>query len=350
MITVAIPVYNSEKYLKRSIESVLEQTYIDFELLLIDDGSMDNSSSICKNYEKIDKRVKYIRNEHRGIGYTRYFIVHKAKGEFLFFLDSDDYISKDCLQILFSNINQNIDCVIAQHHRYSNDYKEIKQVVFPIGEFDLTIEKNLMDEVINFPHGVELWNKLYKTNILQSIWEFPIELEFGEDILYYLLYLCNCKKIKCINNISYYYEFRNNSTARTNNDTLILLKYIDYLIKCEKLFNLKNTIYPLVIYLICCNSLQKYFKNNNSNKKNKLIKDLKSLHNNPKMIEYSIIYLKNKKFYNYNLPKEILIGACEFFKSILTGDSWYYLKLYPAKLESSKIILLKTWIKKILGM
>ena len=97
IITIIIPVYNSEKYLEKTIKSILEQTYNNYELILIDNGSTDNSAEICKKYQEKDERVKFYIQSKKGVSNARNRGIEKATGEFICFVDSDDYIEKDML-------------------------------------------------------------------------------------------------------------------------------------------------------------------------------------------------------------------------------------------------------------
>ena len=98
-ISIIVPMYNSEKYIKKCLESILNQTYEDFEVLLVNDGSTDKTESIVNRYN--DKRIKYIKNKKSGIGKTRNLGIDKSKGEYLMFVDSDDYLDKSAVEKLY---------------------------------------------------------------------------------------------------------------------------------------------------------------------------------------------------------------------------------------------------------
>lgn len=106
LISVVIPVYNTEKYLERSITSVLKQTYTNIELILIDDGSTDKSGIICDDFADKYSNIFVFHKENKGLSHTRNYGVKKARGEYLFFLDSDDYIIKECLSVLHTNLKK----------------------------------------------------------------------------------------------------------------------------------------------------------------------------------------------------------------------------------------------------
>ncbi|MCI8735368.1 MAG: glycosyltransferase family 2 protein [Lachnospiraceae bacterium] len=121
-ISVIIPVYNKENYICDCVKSVLEQTYADFELLLIDDGSEDNSGEICKKFSGDDKRIRYIRQKHRGVSSARNAGIEKAEGKYLFFLDCDDMIHPQLLEALYKLQEEN-HTAIAVSGMYPADGK-----------------------------------------------------------------------------------------------------------------------------------------------------------------------------------------------------------------------------------
>ena len=102
-ISIIVPIYNTEKYLNKCIDSIINQTKKELEILLINDGSTDNSEKIIKTYK--DKRIKYFKNKNQGIGKTRNFGIEKATGKYLMFLDSDDYLEKNACEKFFYKIN-----------------------------------------------------------------------------------------------------------------------------------------------------------------------------------------------------------------------------------------------------
>lgn len=107
MVSIVIPIYNAEKFLKKCVSSVLEQSYKDFELILIDDGSSDNSSVICSEFAECDSRVIFIHQNNSGVSSARNCGLEAAKGEFIAFVDSDDYVEKDWLKLQINAMTAN---------------------------------------------------------------------------------------------------------------------------------------------------------------------------------------------------------------------------------------------------
>lgn len=111
-VSIIVPIYNVEKYIERCIKSLISQTYRDIEILLINDGSPDDSKTICERYEKIDKRIKLYNKENGGLSDTRNYGLKRAKGEYILFVDSDDYIESNTVEVLISEMKKdNLDIV-----------------------------------------------------------------------------------------------------------------------------------------------------------------------------------------------------------------------------------------------
>ena len=117
-VSIIVPIYNAQKTLERCIESILNQDFSDFELLLIDDGSKDDSGKICDVYAKKDHRVRVIHKENSGVSASRNLALQEAKGEYLQFLDADDWITPNATRLLVESLEQNhCDMVIADFYR-----------------------------------------------------------------------------------------------------------------------------------------------------------------------------------------------------------------------------------------
>ena len=155
MISIIVPVYNVEKYICRCIDSILDQTYKDFELILVDDGSTDSSGKICDDYKKRDKRIKVIHKENGGLSSARNIGLDIAEGDYIGFIDSDDYIRKDMYEVLYNDIvKYHADISICS-------YKEVNEYFQP---------KNIRDNnKIEIYEGIDSLNQLYKNNRVKFI-------------------------------------------------------------------------------------------------------------------------------------------------------------------------------------
>ena len=140
-ISIIIPIYNTEKYLEKCINSVISQTYKNIEVILINDGSTNECCvNICKRFEMLDNRVKFYDKNNNGVSETRNFGIEKAKGKYLIFIDSDDWIGKDTIKILYEKIKNNDLSICSYRRVYDN---------FPISyneeqlKRDIILNKNL---------------------------------------------------------------------------------------------------------------------------------------------------------------------------------------------------------------
>lgn len=212
MVSVIVPVYNAEKYIGRCIESLIVQTYKDFELILIDDGSKDKSLRICHDFAQKDGRIKVYAQENRGVSATRNRGIQLAKGEYILFIDSDDYIKPQMIYNMLSKmISNDSDIVICGSIEIYSDHKneiipEIEGRV-ELEELGQKYPKIFSTSLINSPT-----NKLYRRNKICNYFEEDMSL--GEDLIFNLYYLRNVRKIYFIKDIYYIYEIHQGSLNR----------------------------------------------------------------------------------------------------------------------------------------
>ena len=137
-VSIVVPVYNVEKYLKRCVNSLIGQSYSNLEILLVDDGSKDSSLSICKEYELKDSRIRVFHKENEGLGLTRNYGIERATGEYITFVDSDDYLTSDAITAMLDRaIATNADVVIANSLIIKMKYKELQYQSVYIAEMKL---------------------------------------------------------------------------------------------------------------------------------------------------------------------------------------------------------------------
>ena len=184
LISIIVPVYNTEKYLHRCIDSILIQTFTDFELLLIDDGSKDRSGEICDEYAKNDSRVRVFHKENGGVSSARNLGLDNAKGEWISFVDADDYLNDDSLSILSQNLD--VDLIIASYEEYYEGTVKNNQC----GLLDVKISSRSDKKHFFFQYmhtGILkcIWGKLYHKRIIKAI-RFDTNMRFGEDTLFML--------------------------------------------------------------------------------------------------------------------------------------------------------------------
>lgn len=210
LISVIVPIYNVEKYLNKCIESIVNQTYKNLEIILVDDGSPDKCPQICDEWAKKDKRIKVIHKENGGLSDARNTGLDNAKGDFISFIDSDDWISKSMYAILIKEIKK-YDCdIIECGINYINDINgEIIRItdcqnkcIFNVDEamFELVNEK-LLHQVV--------WNKLYRKECINGfLFKFG---KYNEDEFWTYRVIHQSKKVMCIPNKLYFYRQRGDS-------------------------------------------------------------------------------------------------------------------------------------------
>lgn len=203
MISIITPVYKAEKYLCRCIESVLAQTYEDWELILVDDGSPDGSGDICDDYAKKDPRIRVFHKENEGVSSARNIGLDNAHGEWITFLDADDYISIDYLDGV---CNFNYDIILGYSNVILQDgsiniLEKLPQEDIKNGDqLKVFLKHNLVKGLFRAP-----WGKLIKRNVIGNI-RFTIGQNIGEDTLFTLQILRNIQSLSIDNSRSYYWQ------------------------------------------------------------------------------------------------------------------------------------------------
>lgn len=209
VISIIIPVYKVEKYICRCVDSLLVQTFEDFEIILIDDGSPDGSARICDEYASKDLRVKVIHQPNGGVSSARNAGLDLAKGKWVCFVDPDDSVEKDYLASFFSLGNPDSSCLVMQGLNYVNSTGEklIRRVEFPLIKMDM-ISLSQYDNFHNFAflHEGGPYNKLYCKEIIQNEGiRFDTGMSYHEDHIFYFTYLLQINNIWSISGARYNY-------------------------------------------------------------------------------------------------------------------------------------------------
>ena len=230
-ITVVVPVYKTENTLKRCLDSILNQGFSDFEVLLINDGSPDNSEKVCLEYASLDKRIKYIKKENGGLSTVRNLSIEKASGEYICFVDSDDYIDNGCFKFLIDKITETkADIVMCSYYLETNGKSTpipIENCLLSSENYNVYLpdlkEKNVIDTACN---------KLYNLEFLRkSGVKCPVN-ELYEDTAFNLSLLKHNPKIAVYNKCFYHYVLHFGSiTRRYNPQKLQILKQRALLLK-----------------------------------------------------------------------------------------------------------------------
>ena len=214
-VSIIVPVYNAQEYLKRCVDSILSQDYRDFELLLMDDGSKDASGEICDAYAQQDGRVRVVHKENTGVSDTRNQALELARGTFLQFLDSDDWIVPEATRLLVRSMEEyNCDMVISDFYRVSGERLAQKGDI----EEDKVMSRQefasyMIENPADFYYGV-LWNKMYRRSIIE---EYHIRMDTSiswcEDFLFNLEYILHANVFYALQAPVYYYVKTKGSLA-----------------------------------------------------------------------------------------------------------------------------------------
>lgn len=226
-ISVIVPIYNAEKTLKKCINSILSQTYTNFELILVNDGSKDGSVSLCENYSKKDSRVVVINKKNEGCIKARKAGIDKANGQYIMFVDSDDWIDINTLKLVSDEINKNnSDVIVFNMNKVIGRFGYIKRA----GNREYFTKKQIFkgDEIKRelasaYLHGhpfpANLCGKVYKNKYLRECGKYLDKLVFlGEDLYYNIEIFLKINKVSIINKELYYYRVGGNTS-----------KYMEYL-------------------------------------------------------------------------------------------------------------------------
>lgn len=318
LISVIVPIYNVEEYIKKCIDSIINQSYKNIEILLIDDGSTDKSGIICEKYREIDKRIRVIHQSNKGLSNARNVGINKATGNLLSFVDGDDYVDKNYLKELKNNMDIcKSDISICNYYRVKDNNIYIPYI----------FNNNFIcrgKEKYNYLEGefttitTIAWNKLYKKKLFNNL-KYP-ENKIFEDAYIICELLKNANIISYLNKPLYYYVYRSNSIvcnfSEKHFDKIAAYnKRIAFLTKCgynnlvieeknSKILTIIDFLFRLKINGIDNNKIERKFyrelidtckgiKWNDSTGKVKAFKILRNNYILLKTIKYKVLKLLN---------------------------------------------------------
>lgn len=253
LISVIVPIYNVEKYLKRCIESILNQTYFNIEIILVNDGSTDNSLEIANEYKKNDSRIKVISKKNGGLSSARNIGIDNANGKYLTFIDSDDYISSDYIEILYNSIikyNSDISVAIFKLVFEDNSQKRIYKTK-RVNEYVNDRYNMLIKMFYQKDFDTSAVAKLFSVKIFEGV-RFPEGLLYEDLATIYKLFM-NAKKISYINKEIYFYFQRKGSITKDNFKVKdfdlinIVSMILDEMKSVDKKNNLNNKLLNAVV-------------------------------------------------------------------------------------------------------
>ncbi len=270
-ISIIVPIYNIEKFVSRCLDSIINQTYKDFEIIIVNDGSTDNSGKIAKEYkEKYDDKIIYIEKSNGGLSSARNVGIENASGKFIMFVDGDDWIECRCIETLINYIelNKNLD-IVEFGYRSVNDYKVISEIKFK--EKLIKNRNNVLNEYFFESEIVDMvCNKIYKKRLFEGI-RF-VEGKIHEDYMITPELLLKAEKILIVKEVFYNYYQRINSITNSNftEKKLDRLFAGEYVVKfCKKNIIQFEDIAKIKFAFICIYAYNELIKSHNLSKKEK---------------------------------------------------------------------------------
>lgn len=212
-ISIVVPVYNVERYLGECLDCILSQSFKDFEVILVNDGSKDSSGAICDEYASRDSRIHVIHKSNAGVSDTRNTGLKVATGQYVVFIDSDDTIHPDYLKILYTEaIKEDLDCVICGYKivgsKNTRDICVSQPILVDHHTGRAKVAEVYKQKLLNAP-----WNKIYKREKIISY--FDPSIAMGEDLVFNLRFIASSDRLKIIPDVLYNYMIRANSAVTT---------------------------------------------------------------------------------------------------------------------------------------
>lgn len=245
MVSIIVTVYNVKEYISRCIESILRQNYEDYELVLVDDGSTDGSGEICDYYAKFDRRISVVHKNNAGLVSARKTGITRANGEYIFYVDGDDWIEENVLEKMYNTFSKSDADVLCVNHvmDFEGMTKSISNKIAP-GLYSTTeIASSLLLSITPF-----LWSKLFRREILLP-YQMAIDdrIVASEDAVVVYPLLADCKKVMVSDICGYHYVQRTDSMMNTVNKNEI--KYCDLVLRyLVDHFKVSNATEQLRIY------------------------------------------------------------------------------------------------------
>ena len=238
LVSILVPVYNASLYLRACLDSIINQSYRNLQIVLIDDGSRDDSLSICQHYASVDDRIEVYTQENQGVAITRNHLLMKAKGDYVLFIDSDDWVELDMIEYLISLTNEcGADIVMCD--KLINESLPSRKISINILGKDVAIRDFLEHKYLDG----SLWNKLLKRELLFNV-AFQEGISYGEDALFVWDILQNVAKVVITTKQLYHYRMNDTSLSHNYNG-----HQFSALNVWNKIVKDVETYYPEYIYL-----------------------------------------------------------------------------------------------------
>lgn len=246
MISIIVPVYNAEKSLKKCVDSLVNQSYKDIEILLINDGSIDNSSKICQEYADTYSSVLYFSKDNSGVSDTRNYGLKKAKGEYIMFVDSDDFVDPTICERLINSATLNGSDLVACGYKVSigDGYENVIEPCLDKAFKEKNYNHFLLNE--NKVMG-SVWRLLIKRELTNNC-KFDENIKICEDLLFTLEIVNKCDKISAVNEYLYYYNLDEIADLTKYFKTKFIKDYYLFVKKLENIVNVDKDVLDFIMF------------------------------------------------------------------------------------------------------
>lgn len=318
-ISIIVPCYNSQDFIAATLESVLEQSYLNWECILVNDGSQDKTEEELKKWVKKDNRFKYYYQENKGLSGARNAGLKLAKGEFIYFLDADDLLAENTINSLLDLVTDSVDIVVGKSGIVKRQNRDVIKVMSHKPEVKKVYENNsksLLKLVLEEPIVCAAWNKLYRKSFINKNNLSFKEGLVHEDELWFFETLFYTKAIILNDSITYYYNIGNSNSITHEFKSSNVNAYLDIVNTIHKKYYLKSLNEPffdlISVYLThlktmtilyCYNKLPKKEKNKVVNKIENTFKQI-NLKRNKKVLNKRL----EKRFYRFELLEVLPIN------------------------------------------
>lgn len=272
-VSVIVPIYKVEPFLRCCVDSVLSQTFSDFELILVDDGSPDNCGIICDEYAARDSRIRVVHKQNGGLSDARNAGLNVAVGQYIYFLDGDDFIEPELLQTVVETMDTGLDLMIFRYYRFFEGETPQAVPFEKYGLVQLTEKAERMDfilkDLLTYKFGWEAWNRVFRRDIIQNYGlRFADNRKiFAEDLYFSLCYCAHVKNLLVMDKCLYNYRIHGDSIMRQNEKkrnlnrfnelSKAILQYYQQFDDCQMLVHSFHTIH----YMITASRVMQDYRN-----------------------------------------------------------------------------------------
>ena len=334
-VSVIVPIYCVEEYICQCIDSVLSQTFKDFELILVDDGTSDNCGKICDDFAILDRRIIVVHKKNGGLSDARNAGLNVVTGKYVYFLDSDDWVDGHLIERLLGYMNQGYDLVSFNYYVAHLDYNS-EEINHEVGEFyfdtDFLRKEFFIGKLLKSKIGWSAWDRIFRNDIIieNKIRFADNKKIFAEDLFFNCCYLAHCNSVKSVDDRLYYYRYREDSIMNTNGRLVNancynelakeLLNYFKLCSDCNCLID----IYPQIYYSLINKAVLRYMSINEvdiSTMRELLINDISDI----ETFNYFMKELQNQAFISENAyTKKEFNEIKNTAKYYLSGNSFVF--------------------------